>query len=444
MKKFIINNLYTTAFFLSLVIISSIEGFSQAPFNYVTQPAKKTYTKFKNPLIKSGAPVEVTIINGQAYLDGDIALGTVTSLDSFQSRITGFAVTQDDNLLLNTRWTNSIVPFMILDGFTDAEMTTIINAMNHIASETNVCFRRRTSESNYIKFKKYTRTQLGFDGGVSYLGRCAICPDGQEIKLTPAGVNNRVIRHEIGHALGLLHEQSREDRNSFVDILPSNIQAGFEGQFRQAIYTSTDFGSYDFASIMHYQSTAFGKVSNGSTLQTIRRISNPSDQNFGVTSVLSSGDKAAINSMHPTNQSCATLTTLAPGELDVNESISVTISANKMHDLTGIFMRSGQKFQFSTASPAWQNGSKNTDCNGYEGTILDVARRHPDLDMMVLVGEIFSQNNTSSYTGTYFKIGCSKTWTATRTGFLICFANDNPIAYGDNTGVVTLTIKRTE
>ena len=197
------------------------------PFNYVVQPAKKTYTKFKNPLIKSGTPVEVLIINGQAYLEGDIALGTVTSLDSFQNRVTAFAVIQDDNILVNTRWTNSIVPFTILDGFSDAEETIIINAMNHIASGTNVCFRRRTTEANYIKFKKYTKAQLGFDGGASQLGRCAVCLDGQEIKLTSGGLTDRVVRHEIGHALGLLHEQSREDRNSFVDILSSNIQPGF-------------------------------------------------------------------------------------------------------------------------------------------------------------------------------------------------------------------------
>lgn len=444
MKKFSVTKICKSIIAIAAIVTGFVNSYGQVPFNYVTTPTKKTYTKFRNPLIKSGVPVEVIIVNGQAYLDGDIALGTVTSLDSFQTRITGFAVTTDDNLLVNTRWSNSIVPFVILDGFTEAEMTVIINAMNHIAAGTNVCFKRRTNQSNYIKFKKYTKTQLGFDGGASHLGRCAVCLDGQEIKLTPAGVNDRTVRHEIGHALGLLHEQSREDRNSFVEILTSNIQSGFESQFNQAIYTSTDFGSYDFSSIMHYRSTAFGKVSNGVTLQTIKRKSNPSDQNFGTASVLSSGDKAGINSMHTLNQSCATLTLLAPGELDIGESITTNVSANKMHDLTGVYVRSGQKIQFTTASPAWQNGNKETNCNGYAGSILDAARRHPDLDMMVLVGEIFSQNNTSSYTGTYFKIGCSRTWTATKTGFIICFANDNPLFYGDNAGVVTLTIKRTE
>lgn len=416
---------------------------AQVPVNFVTTPVKKSYTKFQNPLIKSGQPVQVMIVNGHAYLEGDILLGTEAELDAFQSRITGLAVVSDDNVIVNTRWANGIVPFVILDGFTDAEEAIIFSAMNHIASNTNVCFRLRTNESGYLKFKKYTVSQLGFSGGSSFLGRCGFCPDGQEIKLS--SLSDGVVRHEIGHALGLLHEQSREDRNNFVEILANNIKAGFEGNFGQAIYTSSDVGAYDFASIMHYFSTAFGKdIRGGGRMQTIRRKNNPSDQNFGFATVLSAGDKAGINSMYPNNQACPTLTPLAPGELAVNQSKTVTISANKTHDLTGIFMRSGQKFQFSTSSPAWSNGSTATDCDGYDGSILDAARRHGDLKMMVLTGEIFAQNNSSNYTGTYFKIGCSRTVTITKTGFLVCFANDNILAYGDNSGVVTLTVKRLE
>ncbi|HMK03484.1 MAG TPA: M12 family metallopeptidase [Ferruginibacter sp.] len=416
---------------------------AQVPENYVVTPLKKIYTKFQNPLIKSGRQTEVMIINGQAYLEGDIALGSQAELDAFQSRITAQAVVTDDNILITSRWAGGIVPFVILNGFTDAEEVTLLSAMNHIASNTNVCFRLRTNETSYIKFKKYTLTQLGFSGGSSFLGRCGFCLDGQEIKLS--AVKDAVVRHEIGHALGLMHEQSREDRNNFVEIITANIKPGFEGNFGQSIYTSTDVGTYDFLSIMHYFSTAFGKDKpGGGRLQTIRNKTNPSDQSFGFASSLSTKDRTGINNVYPTSQSCATLTALAPGELAVNESKAVTISANKVHDLTGIFMRSGQRFQFSTASPAWSNGSKETDCDGYEGTLLDAGRRHGDIRMMTLTGEIFAQNNANIYTGTYFKIGCSRTVTVTKTGFLVCFANDNILTYGDNSGVVTLTVKRLE
>jgi Astacin (Peptidase family M12A) len=440
MKK---NRINIMVFILAILPGLQISSFAQVPDNFTVTPAKKIYTKFQNPLIKSGVQTEVMIINGQGYLEGDIAVGSQAELDAFQSRVSGLSVVTDDNILVNSRWANGIVPFVILDGFSAAEEAILLSAMNHIASNTNVCFKLRSTEASYLKFKKYSKEQLGFSGGSSFLGRCGFCPDGQEIKLS--SINDRVVRHEIGHALGLLHEQSREDRNNFVEILTNNIKPGFEGNFGRAVYTSSDVGTYDFASIMHYFSTAFGKdAPGGGKMQTIRRRNNPADQSFGFAGSLSPIDISGINAMYPTVRPCATLTALAPGEMAIDETKSVTISANKVHDLTGIFVRSGQKFQFSTASPAWSNGSKNTDCDGYDGTILDAARRHGDIKMMALTGEIFAQNNANNYTGTYFKIGCSRTVTMTKTGFLVCFANDNILAYGDNAGVVTLTVKRLE
>lgn len=131
------------------------------------------------------------------------------------------------------------------------------------------------------------------------------------------------------------------------------------------------------------------------------------------------------------------------GELQVGQSKTVNISAKEPYDLTGVYVRNGQKFEFSTTSGAWNNGSKETTCNGYPAGFADVTRRHGDIKMMALTGEIFEQNNKDHYTGTYFKIGCDKTWTATRSGYLICFANDTLLnGYGDNSGIVTLTTKR--
>ena len=65
--------------------------------------------------------------------------------------------------------------------------------------------------------------------------------------------------HEIGHAVGLWHEQSREDRDRFVRIVWANIQAGREHNFNQHITDGDDIGGYDFGSIMHYPRTAFSR-----------------------------------------------------------------------------------------------------------------------------------------------------------------------------------------
>ena len=61
--------------------------------------------------------------------------------------------------------------------------------------------------------------------------------------------------HEIGHAVGLWHEQSREDRDAFIDINWDNIIEEYKHNFEQHITDGDDIGTYDYCSIMHYPET---------------------------------------------------------------------------------------------------------------------------------------------------------------------------------------------
>jgi len=66
--------------------------------------------------------------------------------------------------------------------------------------------------------------------------------------------------HEIGHSIGLQHEQSRPDRDSFVTIVSRNIKSGMSFNFNKKSYSQVDSLNtpYDYDSMMHYGKTAFG------------------------------------------------------------------------------------------------------------------------------------------------------------------------------------------
>lgn len=62
------------------------------------------------------------------------------------------------------------------------------------------------------------------------------------------------IIHELGHALGFWHEQTRPDRDQYVKVHWDRIIPGKEFNFMKLSYediNSLDV-SYDYNSIMHY------------------------------------------------------------------------------------------------------------------------------------------------------------------------------------------------
>ena len=62
--------------------------------------------------------------------------------------------------------------------------------------------------------------------------------------------------HELGHALGFQHEQSRADRAPALYIVKDNIQPGDEMQFKKE--ETFSYGvPYDYLSVMQYE----GRVS---------------------------------------------------------------------------------------------------------------------------------------------------------------------------------------
>ncbi|XP_038046933.1 blastula protease 10-like [Patiria miniata] len=73
-----------------------------------------------------------------------------------------------------------------------------------------------------------------------------------------------VCLHEIGHALGVYHEQTRSDRGDHVTINEKNIRKGYGNNFKMV--DRPLLAPYDLQSIMHYSCDAFSKDGRSETI----------------------------------------------------------------------------------------------------------------------------------------------------------------------------------
>lgn len=122
-----------------------------------------------------------------------------------------------------------------------------MSAMNSISSVCGVSFELASVyASNYILFMyspDVNNSAVGMVGGEQVINIHTCSPS--------------VIAHEILHALGFFHEHSRADRDNSIIVNFSNIRLEKRHNFKkytQNNYTGTDFGTFDFYSIMLYDS----------------------------------------------------------------------------------------------------------------------------------------------------------------------------------------------
>lgn len=181
------------------------------------------------------------------------------------------------------RWKNRTIPYVLPADIPQPERVT--NAIAHWHAHTSIRFVPRTTQEDYVVFTHVT------NGCASVVGRQG---GPQQLVLRDSCQVGNII-HELGHTVGLWHEQSRADRSQFVDILTDNIIAGKELNFDQHIADGIDLGTYDFGSIMHYPATAFG---NGGQETIKPKVPLPAGVVMGQRTALSAGDIAAVEKLY--------------------------------------------------------------------------------------------------------------------------------------------------
>ncbi|XP_012686985.2 meprin A subunit beta [Clupea harengus] len=188
--------------------------------------------------VDGGRDLDIFDINSEAGLElveGDIDMNE----DELKNSIIGEQY----------RWPMP-VPYVLEDSLEINAKGVILKAFEQYRLKTCIDFKPWTDEKNYIGVFKGS-------GCFSSVGNRR---EGKQ-RLSIGSNCDRLgtVEHEFLHALGFWHEQSRSDRDDYVNIVWNEITPGKEHNFNKYDDTvSSTLGvPYDYGSVMHYSKTSF-------------------------------------------------------------------------------------------------------------------------------------------------------------------------------------------
>nr|VZI15896.1 unnamed protein product [Spirometra erinaceieuropaei] len=178
-------------------------------------------------------------------------------------------------------WPSGIIPYEIEPLFSSSSMSIILAAMRIWENVTCVTFVEREPHHQSC---------------CSNVGRQNENRP-QTISIAPSCESVRTVVHELGHAMGFWHEQSRPDRDAYVEILTENIRNDRLYNFdKKDQYEIDSLGEpYDYDSIMHYARNLFAKPGATETLRPRQCCPRPK---IGHLPKPSAGDARQMNKLY--------------------------------------------------------------------------------------------------------------------------------------------------
>lgn len=332
-------------------INSGINEGSGGDANKVSSSGSEWHTGYIQGSTFENSKVRYRIINGRALCQGDIILArTPKEIERLGHKIVKGVGIRGEQF----RWPDDTkrgeIPYIIEANFPNQDR--VIKAIQHWESKTRIRFIKWTEKNkqyhpNYLKFMRYydpadpdsyfCASDVGMRGGEQGIDISDKCTSGAVI-------------HEIGHTVGLYHEQSRTDRDTYVKILWDNIGEDNKPIFDKVDGSKRDMDgtlivgdntyTYDLCSIMHYTKYAFSK--NGKpTIEDLKVQPMSGCTSIGQRVGLSFGDIAAVDRIYE-NRPAITVVQLPDGSLTAYKYVAPT-------------GRIQYSVQSSPNNPTWKN-----------------------------------------------------------------------------------------
>lgn len=267
---------------------------ANVPENQAAAEDKKACTYVSGPdfsnhkacyQVKQGAKGAVPVYQGDIKLAKSVVAAEAQKMMKEQGR----RATSLSNSYSDYFWPGGEIPYVIQGS---ALTASVEDALGDLETRSGVNFVARTTETDYLVFVPIESDEYC---GLSYIGQIG---GAQEVEINVAAGTNcrnrRVIQHEVMHALGFWHEQSRPDRDNFIRILWEHIHPSFFDQFDKMPSSADGVGPYDFASVMHYDRNAFSWDGE----DTIQADTEANNVLIGSATEASDGDVKAIGAIY--------------------------------------------------------------------------------------------------------------------------------------------------